>query len=471
MTVENIWPNKMEYSIVIPQKAIVFGTAIAVEMKFTSLLKGLKIGIIRCLLIEIQEFTLPGGAPNQERSHKNTRDIETWQFEINEEEHRNDILGEEGQEGFVLNEILPLPKSLKKCLQDCDTHGIKIRHKVKFNIALHNPDGHTSELRATLPVTIFLSPNVPLDAAGNLLDQTPNNVNTMDIGSHAPPLYGEHVLDQLYAELDYNGVITPGASSGMNTPFYAHSRNASVESLAAPGGGVRPDALQSRLQNLTGGSRQSYNGGRRSGGTTPRFELGSGTSSAPREAPGYFDHLSNSVPRSNPLSRHPSNEDEQQPRSGVLSGVTSGYQTPEHTEFSEALNKVPSYKTAIREPVRNYTYEDLAALPCYEAAISMPPSPTRAQSYGATPPAQRPSPPPAGPVRANTAHERSTSNTHVSVPSSSSSTPGGLNHSRRNHSFQSLSSLGFSAFGSRRHGGEDEAERRLHILRARGKAH
>jgi hypothetical protein len=35
---------------------------------------------------------------------------------------------------------------LSKCLQDVDVHGIKIRHKVKFNIALHNPDGHISEV-------------------------------------------------------------------------------------------------------------------------------------------------------------------------------------------------------------------------------------------------------------------------------------------------------------------------------------
>jgi hypothetical protein len=39
-----------------------------------------------------------------------------------------------------------LPKTLSKCLQDVDVHGIKIRHKVKFNIALHNPDGHISEV-------------------------------------------------------------------------------------------------------------------------------------------------------------------------------------------------------------------------------------------------------------------------------------------------------------------------------------
>jgi hypothetical protein len=46
----------------------------------------------------------------------------------------------------VLKELLSLPKSLRKCLQGVETAGIKIRHKVKINIALHNPDGHISEV-------------------------------------------------------------------------------------------------------------------------------------------------------------------------------------------------------------------------------------------------------------------------------------------------------------------------------------
>jgi arrestin-related trafficking adapter 4/5/7 len=144
MTIENIWPNKIEYSLVIPQKAIVLGTVINIEMKFTSLLKGLKIGPIRCQLVEVQEFILSQASSLLRR--KQTREIESWLFELNEEEHYQDVINDLGQDGFVLNEILPLPKSLKKCLQDVETMGIRVRHRVTFNIALHNPDGHTSEV-------------------------------------------------------------------------------------------------------------------------------------------------------------------------------------------------------------------------------------------------------------------------------------------------------------------------------------
>jgi hypothetical protein len=145
MTVENIWPNKIEYQLVIPQKAIVFGTAIDVEMRFTSLLKGLRIGTIKCQLIESQEFTIPPTPGHSERLWKATRDIESWIFELSDE-HYQEMLDENGQDGYTLKEVMPLPKKLQKCVQDVDTHGIKIRHKVKFNIALHNPDGHISEV-------------------------------------------------------------------------------------------------------------------------------------------------------------------------------------------------------------------------------------------------------------------------------------------------------------------------------------
>jgi len=78
MTVENVWPNKIEYQLEIPQKAIIFGTSIDISMRFTSLLKGLEIGQIKCVLIETQEFSLAGQSAHSERYFKNSRDISTW---------------------------------------------------------------------------------------------------------------------------------------------------------------------------------------------------------------------------------------------------------------------------------------------------------------------------------------------------------------------------------------------------------
>jgi Mg-chelatase subunit ChlI len=56
-------------------------------------------------------------------------------------------MDDQGRDGYTLRETMELPKTLSECMQDVNVHGIKIRHKLKFIVALHNPDGHTSEVR------------------------------------------------------------------------------------------------------------------------------------------------------------------------------------------------------------------------------------------------------------------------------------------------------------------------------------
>ncbi|KAJ8111186.1 hypothetical protein ONZ43_g5681 [Nemania bipapillata] len=255
MSVENVWPNKIEYSVVIPQKAVVFGSSVPLEMRFTPLLKGLEMGNISIKMFETQELTVLGqGHPM--RTHKHDRDVATWNLEVTREKHWHDIIEETGQEGWVVNQELPLPKRLNRCIQDCTVEGIKIRHKLKLTVALHNPDGHVSELRATLPVTIFISPNMPLDDDGNLVTQLPGMAGGEALDEHrnmAPPGYGQHVLDQLYDDVDTSGIMTPGVHSGLSTPFYGHSRAGSSENLAAiaHAAAITPAALSSRCHHAS----------------------------------------------------------------------------------------------------------------------------------------------------------------------------------------------------------------------------
>ncbi|KAF7891897.1 hypothetical protein EAF00_008199 [Botryotinia globosa] len=472
MTVENVWPNKIEYQLVIPQKAIVFGTAITIEMRFTSLLKGLKIGKIKCHLIEVQEFVLPGTSTTSDRCWKNSRDVDAWTFELNEEEHYQDMLDDSGQDGFKMTEFMPLPKRLSRCIQDVDVHGIKIRHKVKFNIALHNPDGHISELRATLPVTIFISPNMPLTAEGALVDQTPTtNTQSTAVSAHAPPLYGEHVLDQLYADMDQSGLMTPMPQSGMNTPFYAQSRAGSSENLSAPpeshhpAGAVPPAALSSRLQNLNTNLNSGRNsflrryGGSGSGGNTPHHNDDHQGS--------YFDShhgqsASSATARSNPLSRRGSFNDDHHP-DATSTTMSSGYHTPEHLDYNEMgdLTKVPSYTTALKTPVRGMSYTE--ALPNYESAISAPPSPTLHASTAPSTPHEQPLD---GGYSRSHSLSHSLSNSHSHADTHRHHGPGFL---RRNP----FSSMGFTPLHptSHAHSGEADERRRLHLLQHRDRVH
>ncbi|KAH8666723.1 arrestin domain-containing protein [Xylariales sp. PMI_506] len=448
MSVENIWPNKIEYSVAIPQKAIVFGTVIPLDMRFTPLLKGLEMGEITVKLLEVQEFTTPGIAQGASKSYKNERTVTTWSFEIKKEDTWLDNIEETGQEGWVVSKELPMPQKLTKCLQDCSVHGIKIRHKLKLTVALKNPDGHISELRATLPVTIFISPNMPLDEEGNLVSQEPSGgsgerTTENDPSSNmAPPGYGMHVLDQLYDDIDPNGIMTPagimtpgGIQSGFASPFYAQSRAGSSENLAAlTHSGVAPAALSSRLQNVSLDPSQR---------NTSFTSLGSHSGAATPYHIGLHDgdHTAeSSQPHSTELSRQTSAEDH--------SGVVSGHSTPEHVDEvdMEQLSKVPSYTTATRAPLpRTPSFTGSLALPDYQTAVSGPNSPTR------TPLAD-----PLATLATITEGSQVGSNETVHGDDSRSSS--------RNHS-RSSSALGFNYLHMSSDG---HGERRLRLLQSRG---
>ncbi|KAI0199775.1 arrestin domain-containing protein [Astrocystis sublimbata] len=402
MSVENVWTNKIEYAVVIPQKAVVFGTCIPIEMRFTPLLKGLEMGNIQLKLFEQQEFTVPGQPGFPMRTHKNDREVKTWNLEVSREKHWEEMIEETGQEGWLVNHELPLPKSLNRCIQDCTVQGIKIRHKLKLTVALNNPDGHVSELRATLPVTIFISPNMPIDDEGEIVG-TPDGTTSEILeerGNMAPPGYGQHVLDQLYDGVDTSGILTPGVptpgvQSGINTPFYALSRAGSSENLGslAQGAAITPAALSSRLQNV---SLDDPHNGRFQSPQDPRASASANASVS--HTPRDHDHATDSsVPHSPELSRRTSEEDHHsrnhsrsQSVSGTRSGTHSGHATPPvynasghatppvMTDFPsmDELSKVPSYTTATRTPLpRTVSFTGSLGLPDYMTAMSAPNSP------------------------------------------------------------------------------------------------
>ncbi|KAI2359195.1 hypothetical protein LOY91_006852 [Ophidiomyces ophidiicola] len=254
--VENIWPNKLEYSISLANKAVIFGTSITVNFRLLPLVKGLKIGNILAQLVESYELSLPPDEVSQQRKVTRTsKMIFSHSFEI--EEQRDFFVPNADAEGYRFSKTWSLPTTLRKCLQDTDTQGIKIKHKLKFRVQLHNSDGHTSELRASLPVHIFISPNLPIDENNNIIDQSHNSVHTVDfyLAQQAPPLYGEHRFDQLYGDMDPNGYFTPGTHNDPHHPHQQHPQQRRRRSLPT-------DALPSimgelELATTDGGSRRS----------------------------------------------------------------------------------------------------------------------------------------------------------------------------------------------------------------------
>lgn len=132
-----------------------FGTTVQVDFRLIPLLKGLKIGKITTELNERQEMTVKGP-----RTHKKRREITRL---IARDEHclaenaEAETLGE--QEGYAFSRTLSIPQSLRKCLQSVDALGIRVRHNLHFNVQMHNPDGHVSEVSANPPSRTMLLMN------------------------------------------------------------------------------------------------------------------------------------------------------------------------------------------------------------------------------------------------------------------------------------------------------------------------
>ena len=266
IAVDNTWPKKVEYSLSCPTRALAIGSGTPISIMLVPLLKGLTLGDIKIQLIEFYSYM--GNVPPMHSAERviaskkipkkdpSELEFDKWEFET----------------------FMRLPASLSKCCQDVDGEHVKVRHKLKFNIGLINPDGHVSELRASLPIQLFISPFVTvsskpdaefleddgigstsatndgeedvlftsdsfeqlnnLEQATNINNNNNNNNNGTDnntnnnnnnnsglasnssshtslTGLVAPPLYERHIYDRLWS--DVSPVETP-LTSGASTP-------------------------------------------------------------------------------------------------------------------------------------------------------------------------------------------------------------------------------------------------------------
>lgn len=150
-----MWPEKVDYSLSTPTKAVIFGTKIQVDFKLIPLLKGLRFGKVTTELNEKQEVSVKvRNAPVKNRH--NHRPIAKDEYRFPDDAESIDV---EGQDGFIFSRAISIPQSLKSCLQTVDALGIKIRHSLSFKIQMHNPDGHISEVSAKAldPATMILN--------------------------------------------------------------------------------------------------------------------------------------------------------------------------------------------------------------------------------------------------------------------------------------------------------------------------
>lgn len=422
MSMENIWPEKVEYSISIPAKAVAIGSFTPIHMHLTPLLKGLRLGPTKVFLHEYKVLTTSLGFTNETE-----RIVSEFVIPAPED-------GLEGRDEWIVDQDFVLPASLSKCTQDVQISTfIKVTHKLKFAVSLLNPDGHISELRASLPVYLFISPNVTITSLHRTVSGPSNgtsavagpsssgsssqagassaegeepqedqlftaaaNTNTHLTGAdvNAPPNYQDHIYDRLWREIPGSSIETPFASEP-STP-YARSRRNSLESYDNMGFGPLDRsrllsnlyALQERQNhedsvgsladrpgsgtNLTGTSphHSRFSSRSTSGANTPREGLNALQMTTATGSPPVTSHtFSNDGANANQGQNHqlqfaisPDFSHVSHPASPV------GPQSPANVSHLdlESLSRVPSYQTAI-STTASPTFE---SAPSYDMNIS-----------------------------------------------------------------------------------------------------
>lgn len=289
VAVDNTWPKKVEYSLSVPSKAIAIGSGVPISFMLVPLLKGLKLGTIKIQLVELYSYV--GYIPP---AHTSERTVVEKSLPAPSEDDPNYQMDK-----WEVTNFLRVPPSLSKCTQDCDilTH-IKVRHKLKFNIALVNPDGHTSELRASLPVQLFISPFVTVsakaddedhDVADNeeeeelLFEADPSSYGPTEMtngetdgdealrsnqsyssfnGLVAPPLYEQHVYDQLWSDVSpvespiQSGAATPRSMYGSRANDVLQFSMSSIDTAKLTEN-LRQLSIQRQIQESMENSRAS----------------------------------------------------------------------------------------------------------------------------------------------------------------------------------------------------------------------
>ena len=150
-TNEDVWADKVCYKITIPQTNFIFGTQATADFQLIPLRKGVTIGAIK---MELHEHVVLN-AIQGERNIPHSWDaiVAKEEFQMPEDAEQRMTEADEDNpfdESYKFSLTLPFPKSLKKCRQNVETDFIRIDHKIKLYVNLHNPEGHTSQVRCTL---------------------------------------------------------------------------------------------------------------------------------------------------------------------------------------------------------------------------------------------------------------------------------------------------------------------------------
>ncbi|EGV60296.1 hypothetical protein CANTEDRAFT_127408 [Yamadazyma tenuis ATCC 10573] len=149
--INSTWPGKVEYMVCVHKKGLAMGSKVPIKIKMVPLAKGLKLKRVVCEIVQHHHVSSMVESSPEFENIIGTQQIygkltddqlssDCWEFSCN----------------------YRVPSRLQELTQTCTLNHelIQVRHRLRIVIHIQNPDGRTSELRANLPVTIYISSNI-----------------------------------------------------------------------------------------------------------------------------------------------------------------------------------------------------------------------------------------------------------------------------------------------------------------------
>ncbi|QEU61906.1 Art5 [Kluyveromyces lactis] len=179
VTVGKSWPDKLQYEISIPSKAIPIGGATPLTVKLYPFQKGYKLKKIVVSLLQYYEFKDSAGEVYDDENVIQKQMLAKFDDLPGCDSTQDNLLIDQ----IKLNSVLQFPDDLKRATQDCDVGAdlIKVRHKLQVHITLKRnvihkdkpddpPYEQSTEIKVNLPIKLYLMEHVPIQGRLVLLD-------------------------------------------------------------------------------------------------------------------------------------------------------------------------------------------------------------------------------------------------------------------------------------------------------------
>ena len=269
LEIENTWPEKLMYSITLPHKAWALGDNLTAMLKFSPIAKGVRVSHIKTTIQETTKVYARSGSQENISivaainhaiingkptvADPRSRYLLVNQSASTAQSPRNPNVGpstnasgntspadvrspvcpsspassylstelRENEETSDITVTLTIPLPIMSITPTHSIEPIIVSHRVRWSILLHNLDGHTSELRCSLPVHIldhrFLEEARSFSAATRRLVLGSSEAPSEEETDRELPSYAAHIRDRVA-----NMYFPEASTVRVNNPWIHH---------------------------------------------------------------------------------------------------------------------------------------------------------------------------------------------------------------------------------------------------------